>query len=43
VTEAFQTPGLSIKVKEMKGPIVEGEVPRCREVRYRIAKQMKIQ
>ena len=35
------TPGLSIKVREMKGPIVEGELPKCREFGNKIAKQMK--
>ena len=35
------TPGLSIKVAEMKGPIVEGELPKCREFGNKIAKQIK--
>ena len=36
------TPGLSIKVEEIKGPIVEGELPKCKEFGNKIAKQMKI-
>jgi len=36
------TPGLSIKVKGIKGPIVEGELPKCKEFGNKIAKQMKI-
>lgn len=32
------TPGLSIKVKGMKGPIVEGELPKCREFGNKIAR-----
>ena len=39
----LMTPGLSIKVGGMKGPIVEGELPRCKEFGNKIAKQMKIQ
>jgi flavorubredoxin len=35
------TPGLSIKVQGMKGPIVEGELPKCREFGNRIAGQIK--
>ncbi len=34
-------PGLSIRVKGMKGPISEGELPKCREFGKRIAAQMK--
>ena len=35
------TPGLSIKVGGMKGPIVEGELSKCREFGNKIAKQVK--
>jgi flavodoxin len=35
-------PGLSIKVGGMKGPIVEGELPKCKEFGNKIAKQIKI-
>lgn len=34
-------PGLSIKVKGVKGPIVEGELPRCEEFGVKIANQLK--
>jgi flavorubredoxin len=34
-------PGLSIKVQGMKGPIVEGELPKCRKFGRRIANQLK--
>ena len=34
-------PGLSIKVKGLRGPIVEGELPKCREFGVKIAKQLK--
>jgi len=34
-------PGLSIRVEEMKGPISEGELPKCREFGNKIATQMK--
>lgn len=34
-------PGLSIKVGEMKGPIVDGELPKCREFGKKIATQLK--
>ena len=34
--------GLSIKVEGMKGPIVEGEIPKCREFGNKIAEQLKI-
>jgi flavodoxin len=34
-------PGLSIKVAGVKGPIAEGELPKCREFGNKIAKQMK--
>ncbi len=34
-------PGLSVKVKGMKGPIAEGELPKCREFGKRIASQLK--
>jgi flavodoxin len=35
-------PGLSIKVQGMKGPIVEGELPKCKEFGERVATQLKI-
>ena len=34
-------PGLSIKVQGMKGPIVEGELPKCKEFGKKIATQLK--
>jgi len=34
-------PGLSIRVDGMKGPISEGELPKCREFGKKIATQMK--
>jgi len=34
-------PGLSIRVDRMKGPISEGELPKCKEFGHRIATQMK--
>ncbi len=34
-------PGLSIKVADMKGPIVDGELPKCKEFGKRIADQLK--
>jgi flavorubredoxin len=34
-------PGLSIKVQGMKGPILEGELPKCREFGKKIATQLK--
>ena len=34
-------PGLSIRVEGMKGPISEGELPKCREFGNKIATQMK--
>jgi hypothetical protein len=34
-------PGLSIKVQGMKGPIAEGELPKCREFEKKIANQLK--
>jgi len=34
-------PGLSIKVQEMKGPILEGEFPKCREFGNKIATNLK--
>ena len=36
------TSGLSIKGEGMKGPIVEGELPKCKEFGKKIARQMKI-
>ena len=37
----LMTSGLSIKVGGFKGPIVEGELPKCKEFGNKIAKQMK--
>jgi len=34
-------PGLSIKVGGMKGPIVEGELPKCKEFGKKIATQLR--
>ncbi len=34
-------PGLSVKVHGMKGPLEEGELPKCREFGRRIANQLK--
>ena len=34
-------PGLSIKVQGMKGPIVEGELPKCKEFGKKIEAQLK--
>ena len=34
-------PGLSIRVKGMKGPVVEEELPKCKEFGARIATQLK--
>ena len=34
-------PGLSIKVQGMKGPIMEGELPKCKEFGKKIATQLK--
>ncbi|MGQ9625252.1 MAG: flavodoxin domain-containing protein [Candidatus Bathycorpusculaceae bacterium] len=34
-------PGQSIKVGDMKGPIVDGELPKCREFGKKIATQLK--
>ena len=33
-------PGLSIKVEDMKGPIAEGELPKCEEFGTKIASQL---
>jgi flavorubredoxin len=35
------TPGLSIKVKGMRGPISEGKLPKCKEFGNKIATQIK--
>jgi flavodoxin len=35
------TPGLSIKVQEMKGPLIEGELPKCKEFGKKIATELK--
>jgi len=34
-------PGLSIKVGDMKGPIVDGELPKCKEFGKKIANRLK--
>jgi len=34
-------PGLSIKVQEIEGPILEGELPKCREFGNKIATHLK--
>ena len=34
-------PGLSVRVENMKGPISEGELPRCREFGSKLAAQIK--
>ena len=34
-------PGLSIKVEGMKGPLVEGELPKCKEFGAKIAARLK--
>jgi len=34
-------PGLSIKVADMKGPIVDGELPKCKEFGKQIANKLK--
>ena len=34
-------PGLSIRVDGMKGPVTEGELPKCREFGAKIAAQLK--
>lgn len=36
-------PGLSIRVEGMKGPITEGELPKCKEFGVKIAGQLKEQ
>jgi len=36
-------PGLSIRVEGMKGPITEGELPKCKEFGVKIATQLKDQ
>jgi flavodoxin len=35
-------PGLSIKVEDMKGPIVDGELSKCKEFGKKIANQLKV-
>ena len=37
----MMAPGLSIRVQETKGPISEGELPKCKEFGNKIATQMK--
>ncbi len=34
------SPGLSVKVEGMKGPITEGELPKCKEFGMKIASQL---
>ena len=34
-------PGLSIKVQGMKGPIMEGELPKCKEFGKKVATQLE--
>ncbi len=34
-------PGLSIKVGDMKGPIIDGELPKCKEFGKKIANELK--
>jgi len=34
------SPGLSIRVEGMKGPIAEGELPKCREFGIKIAEKI---
>ena len=34
-------PGLSIRVDGMKGPITEGELPKCKEFGLKIATRLK--
>ena len=36
-------PGLSIRVEGMKGPITEGELPKCKEFGVKVATQLKEQ
>jgi menaquinone-dependent protoporphyrinogen IX oxidase len=38
----LNVPGLSIEVKEMSGPIAEGELPKCVEFGRRVAAQFKM-
>ena len=37
----LMVPGLSIKVGGMKGPIVDGELPKCKDFGKKIANQLK--
>lgn len=37
----LMAPGLSIRVEGMKGPITDGELPKCKEFGVKIATQMK--
>ncbi|MGZ4905662.1 MAG: flavodoxin family protein [Halobacteriota archaeon] len=39
-TMKMVAPGLSIKVEGMKGPITEGELPKCKEFGIKIATQL---
>lgn len=34
-------PGLSIKVQGMKGPIMDGELPKCKDFGKKIATKLK--
>jgi len=34
-------PGLSIKIQGIKGPILEGELPKCEEFGNKVATQLK--
>ena len=36
-----QTPGLSVRVEGMKGPVAEGELPKCKEFGVTIASRVK--
>ncbi len=40
-TMRLVSPGLSVKVMGMKGPIAEGELPRCREFGKSLAARLK--
>ena len=37
----LMAPGLSVRVEGMKGPVAEGEFPKCKEFGSKIAAQMK--
>ena len=40
-TLKIMSPGLSIKVQGIKGPIVEGDIPKCKEFGNKVANKMK--